>query len=91
MTAKKYEEHEGHPSVDESGRHPGDQVLRKYGWQIHSRPKGREAKWSRRREDGSSEAVAERKAVARLRREFRLTPRDIEMLERAGYRPPKVG
>lgn len=36
-----------HAFADHTDRFPNDQRLRKYGWKIHARPKGKEALWVR--------------------------------------------
>lgn len=34
-----------HAFADSTDRFPNDQRLRKYGWKIHARPRGKEALW----------------------------------------------
>ncbi len=36
-----------HSFADHTDRFPNDQRLRKCGWKIHARPKGKEALWSK--------------------------------------------
>lgn len=60
------EEDPGHPSADQTARHPDDQVLRAAGFRIHSRTKQGPATWSRGGriyEQQLAEAVAARHAA----------------------------
>ncbi len=49
MFPKKYpDENAGSPSQDNTKRYPTDQLLRKFGYVIHSRPKEGQAIWAKR-------------------------------------------
>lgn len=53
--------------ADTSGRHPLDQLLRKHGWEIHSRPPwGREPTWRKRISPSEWLVLAEHEALATL-------------------------